>query len=196
MEIFVTGATGVLGRATVPLLLVAGHRVRGLARSAANDTLLRQLGAESVTVDLADAAGLCAALGGCDAVLHLATKIPPSSAARKSASWLENDRLRRERTNALVDAALAAGVPTLLYPSVTLLYPDSGGRWLVAGEGALEPAPNLLSTIVAEEAVALHRRRGARDRLAPGEPVWPHRSFVARSAVVGALGRRPVARRG
>lgn len=162
MEIFVTGATGVLGRTTVPLLLAGGYRVRGLARSATNDTLLRQLGAEPVTVDLADAAELRAALGGCDAVLHLATKIPPSSAARKGASWLENDRLRREGTNALVDAALAAGVPALLYPSVTLLYPDSGARWLVAGESTLDPTPNLLSTIVAEEAVARFTASGGR----------------------------------
>jgi len=42
MELFVTGATGVLGRATLPLLLAAGHRVRGLARSAQNETLLRR----------------------------------------------------------------------------------------------------------------------------------------------------------
>ena len=133
MKIFVTGATGVLGRATVPLLLAAGHQVRGLARSAANDTLLRRLGAEPVAVDLVDAAGLRAALVGCDAVLHLATKIPPSSAARKGASWLENDRLRREGTTALVDAALAIGVRTFLYPSVTLLYADGGARWLARG---------------------------------------------------------------
>lgn len=154
MDVFVTGATGVLGRATVPLLLAAGHRVRGLARSTANDALLRRLGAEPVAVDLTDAAGLRAALTGCDTVLHLATKIPSASAARKGAGWLENDRLRREGTNALVDVALATGVTTLLYPSVTLLYPDSGEHWLVAGESALDPTPNLLSTIVAEEAVA------------------------------------------
>jgi len=136
--------------------------VRGLARSANNDALLRQLGAEPVAVDLADAAGLRAALDGCNAVLHLATKIPPSSSARKGASWLENDRLRREGTNALVDAALAAGVATLLYPSVTFLYPESGERWLVAGESTTDPTPNLRSTLVAEEAVARFTTAGGR----------------------------------
>ncbi len=197
MEIFVTGATGVLGRAMVPLLLSAGHRVRGLARSANNDALLRQLGAEPVAVDLADAAGLRATLTGCDAVLHLATKIPPSSTARKGASWRENDRLRREGTNALVDAALAAGVPTLLYPSVTLLYPDSGERWLVAGESTPDPTPNLRSTIVAEEAIARFTAvGGAVKRPAPGEPVRPHGGGGARAVVAGALGDRPAARRG
>ncbi len=51
MDIFVTGATGVLGRAVVPRLVAAGHRVRGLARSAANDALLRALGAEPPLLD-------------------------------------------------------------------------------------------------------------------------------------------------
>ncbi len=162
MELFVTGATGVLGRATLPLLLDAGHRVRGLARSAQNETLLRRFGVKPIPVDLADAAGLRAALTGCDAVLHLATKIPPSSGARKRASWLENDRLRREGTDAIVDAALAAGVSTLIYPSVTLLYADGGARWLAAGESALDPTPNLRSTIAAEEAVARFTVAGGR----------------------------------
>jgi len=117
-------------------------------------------------------------------VLHLATKIPPSSSARKGASWLVNDRLRREGTNAIVDAALAVGVPTLIYPSVTLLYADGGARWLVAGESALEPTPNLRSTIAAEEAVARFTAAGGRG------------IAVARSAGAGAPGRRPAARHG
>ena len=45
MDVFVTGATGVLGRATVPLLVAAGHRVRGMSRSERNDGQVRVLGA-------------------------------------------------------------------------------------------------------------------------------------------------------
>jgi uncharacterized protein YbjT (DUF2867 family) len=33
MKVFVAGATGVLGRATIPRLVAAGHDVRGVARS-------------------------------------------------------------------------------------------------------------------------------------------------------------------
>ncbi len=170
--------------------------MRGLARSANNDALLRQLGAEPVAVDLADAAGLRAALDGCNAVLHLATKIPPSSSARKGASWLENDRLRREGTNALVDAALAAGVATLLYPSVTFLYPESGERWLVAGESTTDPTPNLRSTLVAEEAVARFTTAGGRGIALRLGSLYGPTASSARATVAGALGGRSLARRG
>ena len=33
MKLFITGATGVLGRHIVPQLVQSGHQVRGLARS-------------------------------------------------------------------------------------------------------------------------------------------------------------------
>ena len=54
MRVFVTGATGTLGRPTVKKLVSAGHDVRALARSAANEPLLRQLGATPVAGDLFD----------------------------------------------------------------------------------------------------------------------------------------------
>ena len=46
--VFVSGATGVIGRATVPQLLASGHTVRVLSRSEANDAAIRALGAEPV----------------------------------------------------------------------------------------------------------------------------------------------------
>ena len=54
MKVFVAGATGVLGRATVPRLVAAGHDVRGAARSPEKADQLRAQGAEPVTVDLFD----------------------------------------------------------------------------------------------------------------------------------------------
>jgi uncharacterized protein YbjT (DUF2867 family) len=76
MEVFVTGATGVLGRPVVRLLLDRGHRVRALARSADNESRLRAAGAEPIGANLFDVSTLRAAVNGCDAVLHLATLIP------------------------------------------------------------------------------------------------------------------------
>ena len=44
MKVFVAGATGVLGRALVPLLVAQGHEVIGMTRSASKQDLLRSLG--------------------------------------------------------------------------------------------------------------------------------------------------------
>src|ERR1051326_8027575 len=101
MDVFVTGATGVLGRAAIPRLVDAGHRVRGLVRSEQNAALLRHLGVEPAHADLFDTAWLEEPVAGCDAILHLATKIPPASAATKLAAWRENDRIRRAGTRAI-----------------------------------------------------------------------------------------------
>ncbi|MBV9109550.1 MAG: NAD(P)H-binding protein, partial [Gemmatimonadetes bacterium] len=87
MDVFVTGATGVLGRPVVRLLVEEGHRVRALARSDSNDSLLARLGAEPMRGELFEPASLAAAVAGADAVLHLATRIPPRSRARAPEAW-------------------------------------------------------------------------------------------------------------
>src|SRR5215207_10533500 len=81
--VFVTGATGVLGRATIPRLLTSGYTVRALSRGEANDDAIRALGAEPVRGDLFDPESLSRALAVADAVLDLATRIPTSSEMRR-----------------------------------------------------------------------------------------------------------------
>src|SRR5262245_12084981 len=102
MKVFVTGATGVLGRPTVQRLVAAGHEVHALARSDKNDERLRQLGATPVRADLFDRSALERTIPGSEAILHLATKIPPFKDATKRESWDENNRIRSEGTRLLV----------------------------------------------------------------------------------------------
>jgi nucleoside-diphosphate-sugar epimerase len=154
MNIFVTGATGVLGRATVPLLIAAGHRVGGLARSPENDAVLRRLGATPMRADLFDTDALREAMTGHDAVFHLATRIPPTSKAGRRSAWRENDRIRREGTRNLIEAARATGVGTFIYPSIAFGYPDSGDRWIDAETTPVASHVLLQSTLDAEAAVA------------------------------------------
>lgn len=132
MRILITGATGVLGRPVTRQLVEIGHQVRGLARSKRNAKLLTELGAESVRGDLFDPASLVEATTGCEAILHLATKIPPTAQIGKRSAWTENDRIRREGTRHLVDAALAHQISTVLYPSICFVYPESGAAWIDA----------------------------------------------------------------
>ncbi|HEY1906291.1 MAG TPA: NAD-dependent epimerase/dehydratase family protein [Myxococcaceae bacterium] len=69
-SILVTGATGFLGKALVPKVAAAGHRVRMLARSKPGPELLAH--GDLVQGDLADRAVVKRALAGVDVLYHLA----------------------------------------------------------------------------------------------------------------------------
>ena len=153
MNLFVTGGTGVLGRPVVRALVAQGHRTRVLAHTPHNERVIRELGGEPVHADLFDPASLKAALADSEAVLHLASRIPPSNKMGKAAAWADNDRLRTEGTRNLVDAALAGQVHTFIYPSVVLVYPDSGQAWIDAQTSQPRPIAFVCSTVEAEAQV-------------------------------------------
>jgi len=159
--VFVTGATGTLGRRVVRGLVAAGTEVRALARSVENERTLRALAATAVRCERLDGATLAAATRGCDAILHLATRIPPARRAGRRAAWRTNDELRRTGTRLLVEAAVANRVRTLVYPGVCFLYPDRGDDWV---DASTEPeCPELLaSSLAAEAEVARFARAGGR----------------------------------
>lgn len=153
MNIFVTGATGVLGRTTARQLVEGGHRIRALARSAVSADAIRALGIDAVEGNLFDSNSIERASAGCEAILHLATRIPPSNKMRRPASWTENDRIRREGTRNLVTAAIASGTTTFIYPSVCFVYTDSAAEWIDASRAPVAVAPFLESTLSAEREV-------------------------------------------
>jgi len=130
MKIFVTGATGMVGTRALPALVAAGHEVTAVARTEAKAELVRSLGAEPVAVDLFDPAGVELAVKGHDGVAHLATNIPPMSKAASNGAWATNERLRREASNLLVDAALAAGATHYVQESICFPYLDAGDAWI------------------------------------------------------------------
>lgn len=197
MKIFVMGATGVLGKAVVPRLIADGYDVHTLSRSEENRRALQKLGAQPVPADLFNGESLKQALAGCEAVLHLATRIAPTSKMGKRASWYENDRIRREGTRILVEAALAVGgVHTLIYPSYAFVYPDSGDSWIDASTTPVQPTPTLQSTVDAEAAVAQfagEQRRGLSLRMGslygPESPATHEQLDYARKGIAALPGR-------
>jgi nucleoside-diphosphate-sugar epimerase len=129
MKVFIAGATGVLGRALIPLLLQQGHTVRALVRSIEKAPV--GAGVELSQGDLLSEETkerMPALMSGCQAALHIATAIPRDFGA--AGAWDTNTRLRIEGTRSLLDASLAAGVERYIQQSITLVYQDGGDRWL------------------------------------------------------------------
>ena len=124
------GGTGAIGRPSVAALVQAGHNVSALARSPQRAAELQQRGATPVEVSIFDVHGLAAAFASHDAVVNLATAIPPTSQFIRLRAWRENQRVRTEGSAAVVDAALQAGVPRILQESVVMLYADQGDTWI------------------------------------------------------------------
>src|SRR4029079_3307231 len=104
MKVFVTGATGVLGRRAVAQLLAAGAEVTGVARTRAKGDALHALGASAVEVSLFDRDALCEAVAGHQVVCNLATSVPTGEKASDPDAWKDNHRIRREGARNLVDA--------------------------------------------------------------------------------------------
>src|SRR4051812_6426718 len=111
MRILVAGATGVLGRATLPHL--KGHDVLGLTRAREKLPLLRALGAEGVVCDVYDSPELIrlAEERRPHVVVNFVTDLPTGNTEA-------NNRARREGGRTLVRAAKAAGSRRLILESV------------------------------------------------------------------------------
>jgi nucleoside-diphosphate-sugar epimerase len=128
MRVFVAGATGVIGRRLVPLLVEAGHEVAGMTRREEGAVWLAEVGATPVVADVYDAAGLAAAVVrfAPDTVVHQLTDLP-DDAAEIRAYRERNDRIRREGTANLLAAAAAAGVQRFVVQSIAWTPPGGTG---------------------------------------------------------------------
>lgn len=129
MRVFIAGATGVLGRRVVKLLIDDGHEVIGLSRSAQNSEALAAQGAEARMGDLFNKEQMRQLTADCEAVLHLATAIP-NKARTTAADWALNDKIRIDGSASLIDAVLHNGCKIYLQQSITILYGSRSGEWV------------------------------------------------------------------
>lgn len=122
MKILVAGASGVIGRSLIPLLVEKGHEVVGLIRNPAQATKLQEVGASFVQADVFDREALFQALAEAspEIVIHQLTALQTLDTAA-------NARIRTEGTRNLVDASLAAGVRRMIAQSITMTYAPGEG---------------------------------------------------------------------
>src|SRR5262245_34554181 len=130
MRVLVVGSTGVAGRRCVRELVAAKHDVTAAVRSPERARVLEGVGARTAVVNLFDFNSVLQAVRGHDAIVNVATRVPPGMRALLRSAWRENDRIRREGVRNLVDAALESGAQRLVQESIPLTYPDRGDAWI------------------------------------------------------------------
>lgn len=145
MRVFLAGATGVIGRHLVPLLVDAGHHVTGMTRFPAMAASLSDAGAAPVVCDVFDVSTLTAVVGEAnpDLVMHQLTDLP-DDLADIDEHFAAHNRIRREGTRNLVAAARAAGAKKFFAQSVAFEIPGDGGAAVADLEEAVLSYPGVV----------------------------------------------------
>ncbi|WP_332666397.1 NAD-dependent epimerase/dehydratase family protein [Aeromicrobium sp.] len=130
MKVFLTGASGVMGRSSIAALHHAGHDVVGLARTTESAEQIAAAGAEPHLGDVFDLDALTAGMQGCDVVANLATKVPVGTAALRPGSLKAIDRIRLHGSRIVTDAARRAGVDRIIQQSLSFMYADQDDDWI------------------------------------------------------------------
>ncbi|MDA2921012.1 NAD(P)-dependent oxidoreductase [Desulfobacterota bacterium AH_259_B03_O07] len=148
MKVFIAGATGVLGRRIIKLLISRGQSVVGLVRSERGEQIVKSIGGESRSTELFDSDALAKAGEGCDVVIHAATSIPVKVRTSQR-DWEMNDRIRREGTKALTTCAGEIGARQFILQSVVWVARPSDDSFFNE-DSPTNPDPVVQSALDAE----------------------------------------------
>jgi nucleoside-diphosphate-sugar epimerase len=163
MKSFVTGGAGFLGSAVVRRLVERGDEVVALAHSESGVTALTRLGAVPVRGDITDAGTLGQLLTDVDAVFHVAGAY---RIGIKESEHEEMFKVNVDGTTVVLDAAITAGVGSIVYVSTVGVFGNTRGK--VVDETHERPDRDFLSYY---DATKYFAHRVAMRRQAAGAPV-------------------------
>jgi dihydroflavonol-4-reductase len=164
VRVFLTGGTGFIGGHVARKLRERGDDVVALARSPEKAKPLRDLGCEVVEADLSDADALKRGLEGADAAIHGAAiykvGIPKSD---RPDMWKANV----DGTEAVLDAAIEAGTPRIVYVSTVNVFGNTNGE-VVDEDYERDEAAGFVSYY---DETKYRSHQLAKERIAKGAPI-------------------------
>lgn len=140
MKVFVSGASGFIGRAVVSNLSKRGHEVTGLAKGEAGSKVISSAGGRAVIGDLMKGGEWCSEVASSDKVISLSQ--PFDSDDIISIDKMEGlGRLHAEEVTNLIKAAGDTGsnVKGIVVTYHTNCYGERNGKWVEADAGAVDP---------------------------------------------------------
>jgi nucleoside-diphosphate-sugar epimerase len=161
---FVTGGAGFIGGHVAQQLRERGDAVVAAVREPRRAEALIAIGCELIPSDLSNARQLELAMRGTDAVLHLAGAYRVGIAARERPAMYDSNVGATER---VLDAAIAASVPRVVYVSTINAFGNTRGR-IVDETYRRDPADGFVSWYDETKYLA---HQAAEARIAHGAPV-------------------------
>lgn len=149
--LFVTGATGFLGKHLLPILLDSGIPLRLLVRDRSKIVLPPKADVNLVQGDLADPPSVRAALQGCRAVLHAGALFRFWGSAQQ----FEQTNLQGTR-NLLEAAQSIGGIERFIHISTIAVIGKTPTNEVITEETACLPQDNYQRSKYAAEQLALH----------------------------------------
>lgn len=191
MRIFLTGATGYIGRALTARLAAAGHELRVLVRPTSDRSRLEGLPVTVCEGDVTDRYSMREGMSGCDRVVHLAAELdfgaPPERMAAINTGGSEN----------VASLAFKLGVGRLLAVSSVAALGGRAADGSPADEESPRPEPPMRygrTKRAGDRAIAEWAKRGlAVDTVHPSLVYGPPGKKEGANALLRriALGRMP-----